>query len=1333
MGIMPTESFHPAVQAWFQRRLGEPTPPQREGWPLVRAGENVLIAAPTGSGKTLAGFLSAIDSLFRQGPELPDETQVVYVSPLRALSNDVQKNLQGPLAEIRGLDPGLPELRVLVRTGDTRASDRAAMTRRPPHILVTTPESLYLLLTSAGGRSMLATTRTVIVDEIHALVRDKRGSHLALSLERLEALTGRPFQRLGLSATQKPLEEVGAFLAGEGRSCRLVDAGSFRTLDLQVEVPPSPLSTVCSHEQWDEIYARLAELVRGHRTTLVFVNTRKMAERIAAQLTRILGEDAVTSHHGSLSKDRRLDAERRLKAGSLRALVATASLELGIDIGEVDLVVQVGATRSIATLLQRVGRSGHALGRVPKGRLFPLTLDELVEAAALLRCVRASLLDRTATVPSPLDILAQQVVAECVARVWDEDGLFSTLKRAWPYRGLAREEFDEVVRLHAGNGRRALLHRDGVGGRLRATRRARLTALMSGGAIPDTADYQVRVEPEGTLVGTVNEDWAIESNGGDIFQLGNASWRILRVEPGTVRVADAKGQPPSLPFWLGEGPGRTRELSSAIADLRESCADAAERARGDEGAEPLASAVGHLREECGDALGEPAALQIAEYVLAGARSLGCVPTQRRVVLERFFDEAGGTQLVVHAPFGSRINRAWGLALRKRFCVGFGFELQAAANEEAIVLSLGPQHSFPLEEVFDYLHPLTAREVLVQALLAAPMFGTRWRWNAQRSLMLDRSRNGKKVPAALLRMRAEDLLVQAFPQVLACPETLPGGAVTVPDDHPIVRQTVEDCLTEAMDVHGFLEVLRGLRGGSIERRALDTPEPSAFARGILSSQPYTFLDDAPLEERRTRAVMTRRILDPRTADELGALDADAVARVRDEAWPRPENAEEVHEALGWMGYVTAEEAGPWREWLEALRAAGRVVRDGERFFAVEAMRDPKVALRGRLEALGPVFVPKGSEDERLLLQLESEGAVMRARIEGRDAWCDRRLLARIQRYTLERLRREIEPVTAAQFLRFLTCWQHVDHEHRVDGPAGVVEVVEQLAGFEVPAAAWEGSVLPARVRGYRPEWLDQITMSGEIAWGRFWGAAQSPVRRTPVALVPRGDLDFWTALAAQTVRPAPGATAEDVLAVLRARGAVFVQEIARVSRLPLATVEEGLGALVAQGRLTCDSFGGLRWLLLPSWRRRSAGVSSGRWSLLGAGAEASPEGGLSALGTAARNAEFVARRLLRRTGVVFRRTTQRERIPVPWRDVARACRTLEARGEVRGGRFVAGFDGEQYALPEAVTLLRSLRRKPERPLGSGPLLVAAPDPLNFTGILTPDERVAGTADLDVRVG
>jgi ATP-dependent Lhr-like helicase len=1092
-------------------------------------------------------------------------------------------------------------------------------------------------------------------------------------------------------------------LVGAGRECALVDAGSFRELDLAVEVPPSPLGTVCSHEQWEEIYARMVELVREHRTTLVFVNTRKMAERIAAQLTKLLGPEAVSSHHGSLSRERRLDAEQRLKAGRLRALVATASLELGIDIGDVDLVIQVGATRSIAIFLQRVGRAGHALARVPKGRLFPLTLDELVEAAALLRCVRGAVLDRTPPPPRPLDILAQQVVAACVAGGWDEPALFEAFRRAWPYRDLAREEFEQVVALHA-QGRRALLHRDEVHGRLRATRRARLAALLSGGAIPDTADYQVRQEPEGTLVGSVHEDWAIESNQGDIFQLGNTSWRILRVEPGIVRVADARGQPPTLPFWLGEAPGRTRELSAESAALRE------------ESAAQAGDAVRFLHEACGPALGEGAARQLADYVEEGRRALGCVPTQRRVVLERFFDESGGMQLVVHAPFGSRINRAWGLALRKRFCLGFGFELQAAANEEAIVLSLGPQHSFELAGVFDYLQPGTAREVLIQALLAAPMFATRWRWNVQRSLLLERSRNGKRVPAALLRMKADDLLAAAFPQALACPETLPGGPIEVPMEHPIVRQTVEDCLSEAMDAEGFLEVLAGLRDGRIERCAVDTPSPSAFARGILTARPYSFLDDAPLEERRTQAVMARRVLDIRTADELGALDPEAVARVREEAWPQPADAEEVHEALLWMGYVTAGEAREWEAWLRELDSAGRIVREGERFFAAEASRDPKAVLRGRLEALGPIF-----GDDPLLLELESEGAVLRTRIEGRPAWCDRRLLARIQRYTLDRLRREIEPVSAARFLRFLGCWQHVDAEHQLDGPRGVAEVVRQLAGFEAPAAAWEASILPSRLRGYRREWLDQVTLSGEVAWLRLWGSGKvSALRRAPIALVPREDLPAWLSIAAVEGAPASALTGtlREVYEALAARGALFSEELLQATSLPAAYLEANLADLVVQGHASCDSFAGLRWLIVPSWRRAGRGAS-GRWSVVRREPAATADA-----------AEFVARQLLRRTGVVFRRTLAREKPPVPWRDVARACRLLEARGEIRGGRFVAGFDGEQYALPEAVTLLRALRKRGE---AGAPASVSAADPLNFRGILTPEPRVSPAARALVQVG
>ncbi len=1389
--------FHPVVQRWFRERLGQPTPPQRDGWPSIAEGRHTLIAAPTGTGKTLAAFLWAIDGLLRQGPRLGDSTQVLYISPLKALSNDVQKNLSGPLQELRELDPSLPDVRVVVRSGDTPAKERAAMTRRRPHILVTTPESLYILLTSNSGRQMLQTVRTVIVDEIHALARDKRGSHLALSLERLQALVsdharqtaveqrmalqrGEPLfagvepggdagadgagadgasdgtldggggdddeqrpvlQRIGLSATQKPLEVVARLLTGHGRPCTLVDTGHLRRVDLAVEVTDSPLGAVCSHEQWGEIYERMATLIREHRTTLVFVGTRKLAERLAARLTDELGEEQVACHHGSLSRELRLSAEQRLKAGELSALVATASLELGIDIGDVDLVLQVGSARSIATMIQRVGRAGHGMDRVPKGRLFPLTIDELAEAGALLAAVRDGLLDRTPEPPAAIDILAQQIVASCASGDQDLDVLYAQVCRAAPYAGLSRDDFEAAIDVHTG-GRWSLLHRDGVHGKLRATKRARIPALTSGGAIPDNADYDVLLEPEGTFIGTLNEDFAVEANRGDIFQLGNTSWRILKVEAGKVRVADARGEPPTLPFWLGEAPARTAELSGLIGDLREEPPDA----------EAIIARTG---------LDRPSAEQLAEYVAAGRQALGAVPTEHRVIAERFFDETGGMQLVLHAPFGGRINRAWGLALRKCFCRGFGFELQAAANEEAVLLSLGPHHSFPLEDVFKFLHSKSIEKTLTQALITAPVFTTRWRWNVSRSLQLPRMRNGKPVPPALQRMRADDLLVQSFPQVMACGENLPPGDLPVPED-VIVQQTIHDCLHEAMDLDGLRNVLRDIEAGRIETCAVDLPEPSVFSHGILSAQPYTFLDDAPLEERRTQAVMTRRGLDPARADELGALDPEAIERVREQAWPRPESAEELHEALGWMGFLTVAEGRAWQRWLDELGAHGRVCREGERWFATEAPRAGPDVLAGRLEALGPVpaddalFTEFASE----VAQLEAAGVVLRTRIDGAAAWCNRRLLARIHRETLDRLRQQIEPVSAAAFLRFLVRWQHVDEDSRLAGPGGVLQVVRQLAGLQVPTAAWERHILPARVAGYRPGWLDELALSGQVAWGRLWGAGASAIRNTPVALVPRDELDPWLGLTAPGDVWSLRGDARTVFTHLAERGACFAQDLERGGGLLPVQVEHALSELVGLGLATCDAFAGLRTLLGRSNRRRRAGPAMGRWTLFRSGAlPATVEGGsgasVPAAGTAGGSSspganatgaggqrsttpggverteqvEFVARVLLRRTGVVFRRVLLRERTGVPWRELLRVYRRMEARGEVRGGRFVAGFSGEQFALPDVVPVLRAVRDAGERE----PIEVVAADPLNFRGILTPDERVASTARRRVVVG
>ena len=1351
---MSAHQFHPTIERWFRSRFQGPTPAQARGWPLIQAGKHLLIAAPTGSGKTLAAFLAGIDALLREGGEggLPDQTRILYVSPLKALSNDVQRNLDEPLAELRALDPALPEVRVLVRTGDTTAAERARMGKRHPHVLVTTPESLYILLTSQGGRAMLAGVRTVIVDEIHALARDKRGSHLALSLERLEALCGRPVQRIGLSATQRPLELVARFLVGVGRECELVDEGHRRALDLAVELPESPLTAVCSTEQWDEVYARMAALIAEHRTTLVFVNTRKLAERIGSRLAEVVGREQVASHHGSLSRELRLDAERRLKAGELRALVATASLELGIDVGDVDLVIQIGSVRSIATFLQRVGRAGHGVGRTPKGRLFPLTRDELVEAAAVLRAVRRGELDRLRVPDKPLDILIQQTVAACVAEPWDAGALFERLRVAWPYRDLTREEFDRAWHVHchserplrgghAGGaedpeaqappgtrrGRLALLHHDPVTDKLRATRRARLVAVMSGGAIPDAGDYKVQLEPDATTIGTLNEDFAIESNVGDVFQLGNASWRVLKIEPGVVRVASAEGAPPTIPFWLGEAPARTAELSAELCAVREAVAGFVQAGN-------LDAALAWLERECG--LSEPAARALLEYLDEAVRTLGAMPTQERLVLERFFDESGGTQLVLHAPFGGRINRALGLALRKRFCVSFGFELQAAANEEAIVLSLGPQHSFPLEEVFGYVKARTGRDVLIQALLPAPMFATRWRWNATRALLVERARNGKRLPAPLVRMRSDDLLAASFPQVMACPETLPGGPIAVPLEHPIVGQTVHDCLNEAMDEAGFLELLRGLESGRIARRAVDLPEPSVLAQGVLAAQSYAFLDDAPLEERRTQAVLSRRGLDRAAQDGLGALDPEAIARVREEAWPQPASADEVHEALCWMGWVATREAPGWEPWLVELAAAGRIERlpgAEERWVAAGASRDPLELLRGRMEALGPIVA--APEEEPLLRQLEAEGLVLRVRFEGHDGWCHRRLLSRVQRYTVDRLRKEIEPTTAATFWRFLTVWQHLDESSRLDGPRGVAAVVEQLAGFEVPAAEWERSVLPARVRGYRREWLDGLTLSGELAWGRLWGQGAPGVapRVAPVCIVPRSELALWTALAGPAASDDPELVgpARELVALLEEKGAQFQDDLARplssrsgglrpLGLLP-EQLERGLSEAIARGLVTCDSFAALRTLFIAPSRRSSRAPQLGRWSRFRAGPAAEVGADL---------VEAWARVLLRRYGVVFKRVLAREQVPIPWRDLVRVYRRLELRGELRGGRFVGGFAGEQYALPAAVTRLREVRRQEP---GGEPISVSAADPLNFAGILTPDERIARSARRRVLVG
>lgn len=1376
---------HPIVQQWFFEQIGSPTEPQIQGWPPILSGQNTLISAPTGSGKTFAAFLVCIDQLVRKAISsmLTNETEVLYISPLKALGNDVQKNLMGPLNEIVKLAKKqgivMADINVMVRTGDTSPKERQAMLKQPPHILVTTPESLYILLTAGKSREILRTVKTVIVDEIHALADDKRGAHLALSLERLEVLTSFPPLRIGLSATQKPLEVVANFLVGNNRAVpAMINIGHAKHLDLAVEVPISELGAVASNQIWDEIYNRIAQLAEQNRSTLIFANTRRVAERAAHHLGARLGKDLVVAHHGSLSKKLRLEAETKLKNGELKALVATASLELGIDIGSVDLVCQLGSPRSIAVMLQRVGRAGHWHGAISKGRIFATTRDELLECAAIVYAIHDGDLDQLVIPHEPIDILAQQIVATCATEDWPIDDLFLLVRKAFHYKDLSRKQFDAVINMLAegiagSRGRYgAYLFYDRVHGMLKGRRGSRLVAITSGGSIPDNGLFTVKTETPGLVVGTLDEDFAVESNRGDVILLGSTSWKINRIESikGQVIVEDAHGAPPSVPFWLGEAPERTAELSLRVSNLRELLSSKLTAAE-----ESIANVQQWLGAYC--KVDVSGARQIIEYILQGRALLGAVPTQERIIAERFFDESGGMQLVIHSPFGARINKAWGLALRKCFCRSFNVELQASATDNGINIALTEQHSFPLADVFNYLSAVTAKEIVVHAVLQSPLFPTRWRWAACRALALVRFRNGRKVPPNILRMRAEDLLAAVFPDAVACQDNVNIDDVKLPD-HPLINETMKDALMEALNVEGLLVLLKKIKNKEIQCIAVDTPTPSVFAHELLNANPYAFLDDAPLEERRARAVEMRRTLPANLVAELGKLDPGVINEVRQQAWPDVRNADELQDLLQTVLAFPAhavsyhEATRLWQGYLDELVAAGRAgmatlgnqvfwfaVEKAKTFSVIypEARLNPSLLdveatpldrdegivylLRGWLFHLGPTtvlalsqFLVLGeSEIEHVLLRLEATGLILRGVFEGNapQEWCERRLLARIHRLTLAKLRQEIEPVTPTQFVHWLLTWQHVAPGTQLCGEQGLLAVIEQLQGFEIPAKAWEPHIFAKRVKNYDPMLLDKLCLMGIIGWGRLSSTLThvdtfiDAKRVVPTSIAP---ITFFLRENSSWLIEVKDGVKEDVLAglshiakdvylYLLKNGASFFMDIVDGVRHLKSEVEMGLWELVAVGLTTADLFDNLRSLIDPRRRlmkKRRRVVrhqySSGRWSLLKKSLHSFNSEQIEALCWV----------LLKRYGVVFRDLLVREKNIPRWRELHAAFRTLEERGEIRGGRFVEGFLGEQFALPYAVESLRAMKHKE---LGNEQISIAAVDPLNVSGFILPGPRVS----------
>ncbi|HXN12770.1 MAG TPA: crosslink repair DNA glycosylase YcaQ family protein [Candidatus Acidoferrales bacterium] len=1392
---MPTvlDDFHPAVRAWFERRFDAPSRAQELGWPVIGAaidpsGFDVLLCAPTGSGKTLAAFMWAINGLVIDAARdaLRDEVSVLYVSPLKALANDIRLNLEEPLHGVR--DTGaessldLSRIRAGLRTGDTSASERTAMLRRPPHILVTTPESLFILLTSPKFREKLAGVRHVIVDELHALAGNKRGAHLALTLERLERFVtsrgnARP-NRIGLSATLNPIEKLAGFLAGyevtrdgarSPRPIKIVRADDrVREMDLQVIAPGPELGPLATHPHWEAMYDEVARLIGEHRTTLVFTLSRRHAERVALNLQKRLGTDAVMAHHGSLARSERLIAEQRLKRGELKAIVATASLELGIDVGAVELVCQLDTPKSISAAIQRIGRSGHSLGATPKGRFFALTTDDLLECGAAVRAIRRGHLDEVEIPMGCVDIAAQQIVA--IAAEEDEISeadLLRVLRSAYNFGDLDAAKLRHLLEQLAAElpervmGAAPKIFFDRVNARVRPRRSARLSAITSGGTIPEAGNYDVVIESEGRKVGDVEEDFAQESSRGDVFSLGSMPWQIQRSSRGRLMVEPAPGMAPTLPFWLTEAGGRSPAMSAEISDLRHEIWNRLERNE---------SAEEWLMDEC--AMSERAATQAADYVRRGVEALGAIPDDKTVVVERFFDGLGGTQIVIHTPFGIRLNRGLGLAIRKRLCQSFDFEIQASAIDDGVLLALNSRHSFPLDTLFSMLKARNARDVLIQAVLAAPMFEVRFRHVATRALAVMRSSRGKKVPAWIQRLRSQELLSSIFPGQQACFENRP-GAIELPD-HFVIQETIRECLEESTDLPRTIQLLEGIESSAIRTVAVDAIAPSVFAHRLLLAWDYSFLDDGERANRRSRTVTMNRgmaedvfrkedLSDLLSAEAVDAVVAEVTGRT---AGRKPRSRDESYELIRAHGSLTLAEVEERvgegaRAMLAELDTEGRIARvslAGESVERIIVSEDKQIfaaaydggpndeaaraeLVRRALKTSGPTTADevatrlsiKMSAVEQSLAALEGQGAIFRGHFTRSDTiqWCDRYNLERIHRMTLARVRAEIEPCADHEYAAFRLRWMHVGGTELPADQSGVATVLDQLSGIAATPEIWEHAILPARIAGYRPEMLDLVCMSGQMKWVAVPGES---VEGAHPASVP-SRITFVARKASlfvpHEVQAVEDAKQQAVLEALGAAGAQYLDEVAERANVSERDALSALWRMAAQGRVSNDNFAPLRMFAddrgaeraLESVARRvttrhDAAVRArlksslaGRWSLMRAGDDAG-------------DARELALKLLERHGILAREMLGIESTHISWSEIAFELRRLEYGGAIRRGWFVRSLSGEQYALPEAVEMLHAARNL--IPAREKPVALSAIDPANPYGVVIPGCGIAREA-------